>query len=200
MNLTTKLEAVNVMLSTIGEAAVNSLSSGLLDAETAETILNNVTRSVQTTGWSFNEEVDYTLSPDSDGILNLPANCLRVDLAKSESKYRNARYDYVQRGVKLYDKINHTYAINEVTKVDMIIILDFDELPEAARRFVSIRASRIFQERVVGSETLSRFSDDDENTAWLDLLHSESDVNDFNIFDDSSTSRVINRSITSKVF
>jgi hypothetical protein len=200
MNLTTKLEAVNVMLSTIGEAAVNSLSSGLLDAETAETILDNVTRSVQTTGWSFNEEVDYTLSPDSDGILNLPANCVRVDLAKSESKYRNANYDYVQRGTKLYDKINHTYAINETVKVDMIITLDFNELPEAARRFISIRASRIFQERVVGSETLSRFSDDDENTAWLDLLHTESDVNDYNIFDDSSTYRVLNRSINSKVF
>lgn len=200
MNLTTKLEAVNVMLSTIGEAAVNSLSSGLLDAETAETILDNVTRSVQTTGWSFNEEVDYTLSPDSGGNLNLPANCLRVDLAKSESKYRNANFDYVQRGTKLYDKINHTYAINETVKVDMIIILDFDELPEAARRFIAIRASRIFQERVVGSETLSRFSDDDENTAWLDLLHTESDVNDYNIFDDSSTYRVLNRSINSKVF
>lgn len=200
MNLTTKLEAVNVMLSTIGEAAVNSLSSGLLDAETAETILDNVTRSVQTTGWSFNEEVDYTLSPDSDGNLNLPANCLRVDLAKSESKYRNANFDYVQRGTKLYDKINHTYAINETVKVDMIIILDFDELPEAARRFIAIRASRIFQERVVGSETLSRFSDDDENTAWLDLLHTESDVNDYNIFDDSSTYRVLSRSINSKVF
>jgi len=200
MNLTTKLEAVNVMLSSIGEAAVNSLSSGLLDAETAETILGNVTRSVQTAGWSFNEEVDYTLSPDSDGILNLPANCLRVDLAKSESKYRNTNFDYVQRGTKLYDKINHTYAINETVKVDMIIILDFDELPESARRFVSIRAARIFQERVVGSETLSRFSEDDENTAWLDLLHSESDVNDYNIFDDSSTYRVLNRSINSKVF
>ncbi len=200
MNLTTKLEAVNVMLSTIGEAAVNSLSSGLLDAETAETILNNVTRSVQSTGWSFNEEIDYTLSPDSDGILNLPANCVRVDLAKSESKYRNANFDYVQRGTKLYDKINHTYAINETVKVDMIIALDFDELPETARRFIAIRASRIFQERVVGSEALSRFSDDDENTAWLDLLHSESDVNDYNIFDDSGTYRVLNRSITSKVF
>ena len=200
MNLTTKLEAVNVMLSTIGEAAVNSLSSGLLDAETAETILDNVTRSVQTTGWSFNEEVDYTLSPDSGGILNLPANCLRVDLAKSESKYRNANFDYVQRGTKLYDKINHTYAINETVKVDMIIILDFDELPEAARRFIAIRSARIFQERVVGSDTLSRFTDDDENQAWLDLLHSESDVNDYNIFDDSSTYRVLNRSINSKVF
>ena len=44
---TTKLEAVNTMLSTIGEAPVNNLSSGLVDAETAETILNNVSRSVQ---------------------------------------------------------------------------------------------------------------------------------------------------------
>jgi len=200
MNLTTKLEAVNVMLSTIGEAAVNSLSSGLLDAETAETILDNVTRSVQSTGWSFNEEIGYTLSPDSDGILNLPANCLRVDLAKSESKYRNSNFDYVQRGTKLYDKINHTYAINETVKVDMTIILDFEELPEAARRFISIRSARIFQERVVGSDTLSRFTDDDENQAWLDLLHSESDVNDYNIFDDSGTYRVLNRSINSKVF
>jgi len=200
MNLTTKLEAVNVMLSTIGEAAVNSLSSGLLDAETAETILNNVTRSVQTTGWSFNEEIAYTLSPDSDGFLNLPANCVRVDLSITESKYRNSRFDYVQRGSRLYDKINHTYAINESIVVDMHVLLDYEELPETCRRFIAIRASRIFQERVVGSDLLSKFSEDDENTAWLDLLHSESDVNDFNIFDDSSTSRVINRSITSKVF
>ena len=200
MNLSTKLEAVNVMLSTIGEAAVNSLSSGLLDAETAETILDNITRSTQTTGWSFNEEVGYTLSPDSNGHLNLPANCVRADLSSTVSKHRNANFDYIQRGQKLYDKVNHTYTINETVVVDMIVLLDFDELPEAARRFITIRASRVFQERVVGSDLLSSLTADDENTAWLDLLHSESEVSDFNIFDDSSTYRVLNRSITSKVF
>ena len=200
MNLSTKLEAVNVMLSTIGEAAVNSLSSGLVDAETAETILDNVSRSVQTAGWSFNEEVGYTLSPDSNGHLNLPANCVRADLSQSESKYRSSTFDYVQRGTKLYDKINHTYNIGEPVKVDMIVLLDIEELPEAARRFITIRASRVFQERVVGSDLLSSLTADDENTAWLDLLHTEADVNDYNIFDDSGTYAALNRSITSKVF
>ena len=200
MNLSTKLDAVNVMLSIIGEAAVNSLSSGLLDAEMAETILDNITRSVQSTGWSFNEEIGYTLSPDSKGHLNLPANCVRVDLSQTESKYRNSTFDYVQRGSKLYDKINHTYVIPDPVVVDMIVLLDFEELPEAARRFITIRASRSFQERVVGSDTLSSLTADDENTAWLDLLHAESDVNDHNIFDDSSVSRVVNRSITNRIF
>lgn len=200
MNLSTKLEAVNVMLSLIGEAAVNSLSSGLLDAETAETILDNITRSVQSTGWSFNEEIGYTLSPDSNGHLNLPANCVRVDLSQTVSKYRDSKFDYVQRGSKLYDKINHTYVISDTVVVDMVVLLDFEELPESARRFITIRAGRAFQERIVGSEVLSSLTADDENTAWLDLLHAESDVNDHNIFDDSSVSRVVNRSITNKVF
>ena len=166
----------------------------------AETILDNITRSVQSTGWSFNEEIGYTLSPDSKGHLNLPANCVRVDLSQTESKYRNSTFDYVQRGSKLYDKINHTYVISDTVVVDMIVLLDFEELPEAARRFITIRASRSFQERVVGSDTLSSLTADDENTAWLDLLHAESDVNDHNIFDDSSVSRVVNRSITNRIF
>ena len=58
---TTELEAVNIMLSTIGEAPVNNLDSGLVDAETAETILKNVSRDVQSHGWNFNSEPDYTL-------------------------------------------------------------------------------------------------------------------------------------------
>ena len=44
---TTELEAVNIMLSSIGEAPVNSLSSGLVDAELAQTTLHNVSREVQ---------------------------------------------------------------------------------------------------------------------------------------------------------
>ena len=38
-NPTTKLEAVNIMLSAIGEAPVTKLNSGLVEADIAETIL-----------------------------------------------------------------------------------------------------------------------------------------------------------------
>ena len=44
LTATTKLEAVNTLLSSIGEAPVNSLTSGLVDAELAETILDSTSR------------------------------------------------------------------------------------------------------------------------------------------------------------
>ena len=65
---TTQLQAVNSMLSTIGEAPVNSLDSGLVDAETAETVLNEVSRDVQSFGWNFNTEPDYVFNPNSERV------------------------------------------------------------------------------------------------------------------------------------
>ena len=91
---TTKLEAVNSMLSTIGEAPVNSLTSGLVDAETAETILNEVSRSVQAHGWNFNSEPDYTVAADTSGNVVLPTEIIRADLANSETKYRSSKQEY----------------------------------------------------------------------------------------------------------
>ena len=142
---TTKLEAVNSMLSTIGEAPVNSLSSGLVDAETAETILNEVSRAVQSTGWNFNSEPDYTISADSSGNVVLPTEIVRADLANSQTKFRSSKNEYVQRGNKMYDKVNHTFNIGKALKLDVIVLLDFETLPEVARRYIAVRASRLFQ-------------------------------------------------------
>ena len=54
MSSMTKLEAVNLMLDSIGESPVSSLSSGLADAETAERIFNQVDKDVQAVGWHVN--------------------------------------------------------------------------------------------------------------------------------------------------
>jgi hypothetical protein len=196
---TTKLEAVNTMLSTIGEAPVNSLSSGLVDAETAETILNNVSRSVQSQGWNFNSEPDYTIAADSDGNVVLPSEVVRADLAKSETKYRNSTNEYVQRGNKIYDKAKHTYNIGKALKLDVVVLLDFTLLPEVARRYIAVRAARIFQERVVGSEKLSTMNRNDEQQALYHLQEMEGDNGDYNIFDDYGTASVLDRSIGTKV-
>jgi hypothetical protein len=172
---TTKLEAVNTMLSTIGEAPVNSLSSGLVDAETAETILNNVSRDVQTHGWNFNSEPDYSIANDASGFINLPTNIIRADLANSETKYRSSKNEYVQRGSKMYDKVNHTYNIAKPLKLDVVVLLEFTDLPEVARRYIAVRAARIFQERVVGSDKLSAMNRNDEQQALYKLQEMEGD-------------------------
>jgi len=196
---TTKLEAVNSMLSTIGEAPVNSLTSGLVDAETAETILNEVSRSVQASGWNFNSEPDYTVAANISGEVRLPTEVIRADLADSETKFRSNKNEYVQRGNKMYDKIKHTYNIGAPLTLDVVVLLNYELCPEVARRYISVKAARIFQERVVGSDTLSAMNRNDEQEALFALREMEGDNGDYNIFDDRSTARVLDRSIGTKV-
>lgn len=196
---TTKLEAVNSMLSTIGEAPVNSLTSGLVDAETAETILNEVSRSVQASGWNFNSEPNYTVAANVSGEVRLPTEVIRADLADSETKFRSNKNEYVQRGNKMYDKIKHTYNIGAPLTLDVVVLLNYELCPVVARRYISVKAARIFQERVVGSDTLSAMNRNDEQEALFALREMEGDNGDYNIFDDRSTARVLDRSIGTKV-
>ena len=193
MTPTTKLEAINIMLSSIGESPVNSLTSGLVDAEMAETILNATSRDVQSQGWHFNTEPSYGIVPLASGELLLPANCLKVDQISSEREF-----DLVQRGSKLYDRKKHTFKIGRTVKVDMVIMLDFEQLPEAARRFITLKGARVFQDRAVGSAELHGFQERDELRALVELKDMEADTADYTIFDNYAVSRVFDRSISNK--
>lgn len=174
---TTELEAINTMLSTIGESPVNAVEdTGNVDVVIARQILQTVSREVQARGWHFNTEKNYTITPDSEGYLVLPNTVLKVDTV-----YPDSSKDVVVRGSRLYDREKHTYVFTDAVKVDMTILLTFDELPEVARNYATIRASRIFQERVVGSDTLHAFNSQDEARAMVSLMEYEADTADLNI-------------------
>tara|TARA_R110000764_G_scaffold106252_1_gene192024 strand:- start:86 stop:712 length:627 start_codon:yes stop_codon:yes gene_type:complete len=196
---TTQLQAVNILLSTIGEAPVSSLSSGLLDAETAETLVNEVSRNVQSMGWNFNTELNLTISPNEAGEVVLPVEYVRADLAQSLTKFRSSTEEYILRGQKMYDKVKHSYTISKPLKLDIITLLSFTDLPEVARRYITAKASRIFQERVVGSDTLSAMNRQDETEALYALREMEGDNGDYNIFDDYGTASVLDRTISTQV-
>ena len=54
---TTELEAINIMLAAIGEAPINKLTDTLpVDARLAQSTLTEVSKEVQSEGWSFNTE------------------------------------------------------------------------------------------------------------------------------------------------
>ena len=188
---TTELEAVNTMLSSIGEAPVNTIEdNGVVDAVMARQILNSVSREVQSRGWHFNTEKEYTITPSyPDGEMVLPKTLLRIDTTSIDRDI-----DVVQRGQRLYDRRKHTFKFDTALKVDMIILLPFDELPEPARQYITIRSSRIFQERVVGSSELSNFSMKDELRALVALREMEAETADYNILTDNySVARVLER-------
>ena len=93
----------------------------------------------------------------------------------------------------MYDKKNHTYNINKAVNLDTIIELEFETLPEVARRYITLKAARIFQDRVVGSETLHKFNQEDEFMAYNQLKDFEADSEDISVFDNNSVFEVIDR-------
>lgn len=192
---TTKLEAINELLDAIGEAPVNAVSNtGLVEADTALARLDKTSRQVQKRGWHWNTLQSYVIDPDTDGYIVLPESTLKVDTSGKSS-----RHDYVRRGNRLYDRDNNTFVINQATTVDITLLLDFEDLPENARDYITMKAARKFQQRVFGSTELSEFDREDEQQAMFDLLDSESDSADYNMLRDSQTVlRIINRKYFNK--
>jgi len=185
---TSKLDAVNTMLSSIGEAPVSSLSSGLVEAEIAESILNSIDREVQSMGWHFNTELNKSFAQTLAGEILLPADTLRAD-ATLKANAPNL----VQRGLKMYDRVNHTFVIGVSVALDIVIQLIFDDLPEVAKRYIVLRAARVFQDRVVGSNTLHTFQEKDEEQALVQLKDFDKATDDHNIFDNYDTFSIIDR-------
>jgi len=190
MTTTTRLEAVNTMLSVIGESPVNTLSgSRTADAVIAEMVLDEMIREVETKGWHFNTERDVELVPDTDNRINLGANFVRVDLEAENAGTK----DVVQRGSLLYDKKERSYDFTATLKATVVYLLDWDDIPQSAKRYILIRAARVFQDRMVGSEKHHRFTKMDEMEALIDLKEFEGDTADYSIFDNWSVYRIVNR-------
>ncbi len=165
---TTELEAVNTILSTIGEAPLNSLSGSLpVDGTVAKNVLSEVSREVQSAGWHFNTHYKATLTRDTNNKIPVGTNVVRVEL--DPNLVPKADYDLVQRDGFLY--------------VTQVLLLPFNEIPEQAKRYITIRSARVFHDRTLGANTLHKFSQEDEKQALSILRNAEARTGDFTIFD-----------------
>ena len=115
---TTKLNAINTILSAVGEAPINSLTGTLTaDVRLAEAILDETSREVQSAGWQFNTEKDVPLIPNTDYEVEIGTNVARVDL---EGANVDADFDIVIRGTKLYNRKKLTFTISTTKKYTVV--------------------------------------------------------------------------------
>jgi len=180
---TSELEAVNTILSTIGESPLNSLSGSLpVDGTIAKNVLSEVSREVQSQGWHFNTHYKVTLSRDTNNKIPLATNIVRVEI--DPRKYSKVSYDIVQRNNELYNlaKNEETFDTN-FTDATVVYLLPFNEIPEQAKRYITIRSARIFHDRTLGANTIHKFSQEDEAKSLSILKQAESHTGDYSIFD-----------------
>lgn len=187
----TELEAVNVLLTTIGEAPVNTLTGNqVTDVTIAKQVLNEISREVQAQGWHFNTEDGVELMPNQFKKILVPADTARIDATD---------YNIVQRGGELFDLDKRSYEFQSKIKVSIVYFQDFLQLPDVAKRFITTRASRIFSDRMLNSEVIHKMTSRDEQKALIDLKEYQGDTADFNMMDSYSVSRVMNRGFNRKV-
>ena len=179
MTATTELEAVNIMLSAIGESPVNTLSGTLpVDVRTAQNTLTEINKSVQSEGWHFNTEIDVLLTRDGSNHINLAKNVLMVD----PSINKHPSVDAVQIGTKLYDRKENKYEFDEDLYCTIVYLRAFAvEIPEPARRYINIKAARVFVDRVVSDESLRSYTQQDELRARAVLMETDYKNADHNI-------------------
>ncbi len=196
---TTHLEAINTMLSTIGEAPVNSLTGSLpTDASMAKNILDEVNREVQSGGWKFNTSYKATLSRDTNNKIPVANDVMHIELNPLlEAKSSN---DPVIRGSFLYNLAKETFIFDkDFENVQIVHLLDFEQIPEQARRYITIRASRIFHDRTLGANALHRFSRQDELVSLSILKQSEASVADHSIFNSYDQYNTVARNRSYKI-
>jgi len=174
---TTYLEAVNRVLQMMGEAPVNSLAGQYGLAQQAEEMLKDVSRKVQSDGWSFNTDYERDMTPDAvTKEVAVGPNVSRVVV----DPYNYPSLEVVQRGGKLYDRRGKTYQFTQAFKADVTYMLDWDELPEHARQYIAIKAGRHLQEAILGSADLTKINITAEAEARALFLEEETYVSQNN--------------------
>jgi len=173
-----ELEAVNMLLAAVGEAAVSSLETATtVDVTQAKNLLSNINREVQQKGWHFNTEWDVVLSLDSDSRIPLGTTVLSIYSPTKMTTIRGR-----EGSPFLYDLDNNTFTwTTSVNDAVTITLLDFENIPQTARQYITTKAARIFQEEIIGQVSAEAVNRQEEVEAYADLLDDEGERSGYNV-------------------
>lgn len=163
----------------------NITIDGIYEAEEAYNVINVEREKVLSYGLNCNTDEQWEMVPDSQGYIALPSNIIRID---------SDDFNVIAKDGKLYNKETKTFKFTDPILCDVVWDIDFDTLPFPVQDYIVKRSARIFYQRLVGGEqVILQLLLQDEQDSKLNMLDHDADTSDFNIFDDNTVSRAINR-------
>ena len=144
-------------------------------------ILMEVNADVQNEGWTFNTEFRFPLIPDAKGIVKIPVNVLRMDVSDGQI-WRDT--DVVRRGNRLYDRLHHTDIFNPDQSINFDITWkwDYEDLPSAFKRYITLRASGRAATQMVTNPQLVQLLATQEAQARASCMEYECNQGDHTFF------------------
>jgi hypothetical protein len=197
------------MLAAIGSVPITDLDAGqaLTDVEMATQALRRATREVQSAPWEFNRRFQVPIQPtttlawtDPDGTalaLNvfvppanlagfepstalLPASPAReLDLVIGPSvTYSAGTMIFIDRTFNREGLISTDYP---VLYIDGWFFFNFEQLPETARRYISVLAGRRFIASSIGAQEVEGFALKDEAQTLRLFKRDQGDDDNYNM-------------------
>ena len=176
----TELDAVNQILSSVGQAPVTTLDLQNPEVFTAVNTLREQSKQVQLEGWSFNTERHYVLKPDTNTKkIGVPSNMLAID---SNVQTHRDKYDLVLRQGFVYDRHKHTYEFDNDVTADILWYWDFQYLPPGIQQYVTAKAARMCATKMVGDAQLNQLLAEQEASTRAAVIEEECNQGDYSFF------------------
>jgi hypothetical protein len=127
----------------------------------------------------FNTEYNFPFIPDpTTKTITVPDNVLAIDTKPTSGD------PVVIRSGKIYNRRTHSFLFEKNVELDVVWLLEFLDLPEAIKNYITIRAANVFAGRSVGSVEAVRFGEREEILARASALEYDTQQGDYSIFAD----------------
>ena len=179
-NAKQELPAINQILTSCGQAPVTTLDQTNPEVAIAYDTLLQVSREVQSEGWTFNREYHYTdITPDVNKEILIPNNIIQIKLSEDS---QNTSHDGIRRSGKLYDRQNHTYQWDYNPAFDIIWYFDWVDLPDPIQTYITARASTLVSGKIVGDDDQYARLQQQEALARSSAMEYETSQGQFTMF------------------
>lgn len=180
----TELDAINLMLSSIGSDPVSDLDETDVDVANAKRILEDTSRNIQRQGWDFNT-VSYTLQPNRDNKIKW------IDTIISH-KSGDGKV-YVKRGDSLFNLTENTFYFKNKIVLTAIIAVDFEDLPDCFKRYIAALAAFQFAQRYFGDQTTVETLQYDVQMAHQQIVAYDMNMGNYNMLQLTNIAEVLER-------
>tara|TARA_R100001230_G_scaffold5142_3_gene1770 strand:+ start:389 stop:1273 length:885 start_codon:yes stop_codon:yes gene_type:complete len=178
---------INISQTVSSQTMTQSIAKSRVESQTnpdvaiALNTLRDVSREVQSEGWSFNKEYDYPIEPDSNDEVVIPNNMLQIDLNPTYTQ--NMDRDAINREGKLYDKTAHSFTwTDDKLYVDVIWYFDWTSIPTPIQSFIIAKAATIVSSRIIGDPNQYQMLQQKEALAQSTALEYECNQGDYTFF------------------
>lgn len=172
-----ELDAVNLVLSSIGESAVNSINdTANADVANIRRLLNNFNRRIQTRGWTFNTEVAQLIPDFYSNRIHYLGDWLSVLSEGTATVYRN-------RGGYVYDINARTDIFTQPITVNLITLCPYSDMPEVFQQYIVASTAKRFNMSFFGDDSLDAELEEELTELQVACMEFELDFGNYNMIE-----------------